>query len=69
VWSESWLKHYTTALFKKQWGQNLSKFSNMLLPGGVSIDGQSILDQANSEINDLEQDLMNKSAPLSWFMG
>lgn len=69
VWGESWLRKYTTALFKRQWGQNLSKFSNMLLPGGVSIDGQSILDQANSEINDLEQDLMNKSSVLSWFMG
>jgi len=69
VWGESWLKHYVTAQFKKQWGQNLSKFSGMLLPGGVSIDGQGMYSDAISEIKDLEDDLMNKSSPLEFFMG
>lgn len=69
VWSESWLKHYTTAGFKRQWGINLKKFGGMLLPGGVSIDGQGLYDEAIGEIKDLEDELMNKSAPLSWFMG
>lgn len=69
IWSESWLKQYTTALFKKMWGTNLKKFSGMLLPGGVQIDGQSLYDEAVGEIKDLEDDLMNKSAPLNWFMG
>ena len=69
VWSELWLKHYTTALFKRQWGINLKKFSGMLLPGGVQLDGQGLFDEAVGEIKDLEDELMNKSAPLSWFMG
>lgn len=69
VWSESWLKHYTTALFKKQWGTNLSKFSGMLLPGGISIDGQLMYSDATSEVKDLEDDLMNKSAPVNFFLG
>ena len=69
VWSEIWLKHYTTALFKKMWGTNLKKFSGMLLPGGVQIDGQGLYDEAIGEIKDLEDELMNKSAPLSWFLG
>jgi hypothetical protein len=69
VWSEAWLKHYTTGLFKKQWGINLKKFGGMLLPGGVTIDGQGMYDEAVGEIKDLEDELMNKSAPLSWFCG
>lgn len=69
VWNESWLKHYTTALFKRQWGVNLKKFSGLQLPGGVSLDGQSLYDEAMSEIKDLEQEIMTKSAPLEFFLG
>jgi hypothetical protein len=69
LWNELWLKHYTIALFKKQWGINLSKFSGIQLPGGVTIDGPSIYNDAMSEIKDLEEELMTKSAPLNWFLG
>lgn len=69
VWSESWLRHYVTALFKKMWATNLKKFSGMLLPGGVQIDGQGMYDEAVGEIKDLEDELMNKSAPLNFFLG
>lgn len=69
LWSEPWLKHYVTALFKKAWGTNLKKFSGMALPGGVTIDGGAMYDEAVSEIKDLEDELMNKSAPLDWFLG
>lgn len=69
IWSEPWLKHYTTALFKKAWAVNLKKFSGMQLPGGVTIDGQAMYEEAQSEIKDLEDELINKSAPLDWFLG
>lgn len=69
VWNEPWLKHYVTALFKRQWGINLKKFAGLTLPGGVTLDGQTLFDEAKSEIEDLEQELMNKSAPLDFFMG
>jgi hypothetical protein len=69
VWSESWLKHYTTALFKKQWGINLKKFSGIQLPGGVSLDGQSLYDEAVAEVKELEDDLISKQAPLEFFLG
>jgi hypothetical protein len=69
VWNERWLKHYVTALFRRQWGQNLSKFSGMLLPGGVSLDGQGMYDTATQEIKDLEDELVTLAAPLSWYMG
>ena len=69
VWSEAWLKKYTTALFKRQWGVVLKKFGGMLLPGGVQLDGQGLYDEAVGEIRDLEEELMNKSSVLEWFMG
>jgi len=69
VWNELWLKQYTTALIKKQWGTNLSKFNGMLLPGGVSVDGAGMYDDAIGEINALEQDLMTKNSPLQMFFG
>lgn len=69
LWGEPWLKHYVTALFKKAWGTNLKKFSGMQLPGGVTIDGDKLYDEAVSEMKDLEDELMNKAAPLDFFLG
>lgn len=69
VWNEAWLKHYTTALFKRQWATNLKKFGGLQLPGGVVLDGQSMYQEAMQEIKDLEEELQNKSAPLEFFMG
>lgn len=69
VWSELWLKRYTAALFKRQWGTNMKKFQGLQLPGGVTMDGQTIFQEALQDIKELEDELMNKSAPLEWFMG
>lgn len=69
MWNEPWLKHYTTALFKKAWATNLKKFSGMQLPGGVTIDGDSMYKEAIEEIKELEDEIQNKSAPLEFFSG
>jgi hypothetical protein len=69
VYNEPWLKHYVTALFKKQWATNIKKFSGIQLPGGVTLDGDKLYDEATTEIKELEDELQNKSAPLDFFMG
>jgi hypothetical protein len=69
VWNEQWLKKYTTALFKKQWATNLKKFSGLQLPGGVTLDGNSLYSEAMQEIIALEDEIQNKSAPLDFFLG
>lgn len=69
VYNEPWLKHYITALIKKQWATNLKKFSGIQLPGGVTLDGDKLYDEATTEIKELEDELMNKSAPLDFFIG
>ena len=48
------LKRYATALIKKQWGMNLSKFQNVALLGGVTMNGEQIYSQAQEEIEKLE---------------
>jgi hypothetical protein len=69
VWDDAWLKHYTTALFKKQWATNIKKFQGIQLVGGVTLDGNALYEEAKSEIEDLETDLRDKSAPLDFFLG
>lgn len=69
VWNEPWLKKYVTALFKRQWGTNLKKFSGLQLPGGVTLDGNKLYQEAVDEIKVLEDEIQNKSAPLDFFMG
>ncbi len=55
VYNDMWLKRYTTALIKKQWGANLIKFEGMQLPGGVTMNGRQIFEDALTEISDLEE--------------
>lgn len=69
VYNEAWLKHYVTALFKKQWAVNIKKFSGIQLPGGVTLDGDKLYDEAVTEIKELEDELQSKSAPLEFFLG
>jgi hypothetical protein len=49
VYNDSWLKEYTTALFKEQWGMNVTKYNNYSLPGGITISGERILAEAQAE--------------------
>ncbi len=53
LWNHKFLKSYTTALIKRQWGQNMSKFEGMQLPGGVTISGRQIYDDAKEEIEQI----------------
>jgi len=60
VWGDWWLRRYTTALFKKQWGENLKKFEGMQLPGGIQFNGQTIWNEADEEIKALEEEVVNR---------
>lgn len=53
VYNDSFVKPYLTALIKRQWGQNLIKFNNVQLPGGVSINGRQLFEDAQREIDEL----------------
>lgn len=69
VYDDRWLKRYTTALIKKQWGQNLSKYEGMELPGGVRVNGSLMKQEADQELLQLEQELYDIGSPLAFQMG
>lgn len=70
MWNDAWLKAYTTALIKRQWGTNLSKFDGMSLPGGVTINATKILEEAETKIEELEKDLVDTYAlPVDFIVG
>lgn len=69
VWNDRWLKEYATALIKRTWGNNMKKFGGIQLPGGVTLNGKEIYDEATEEIKLLEQEMATEYfAPLEWFM-
>jgi len=57
VWGDRWLSLYTSALIKKQWGSNLTKFSGLQLPGGVQFNGDKIYNDAVNEIEAMEKEM------------
>lgn len=70
VWNDIWLKRYATALIKKQWATNIKKFSGLQLPGGVTLDGDSLYKEATDEIHDLEDQIQtNYSLPPDFMVG
>jgi hypothetical protein len=57
IFNDFWLKKYTTAKLKMQWGQNLIKFEGIQLPGGITLNGRQLVDDAKEEIQKLEEEL------------
>ena len=55
AYNDFWLKRYATALIKKQWGENLIKFQGVTMLGGVTMNGETIYNEAKEEIATLEE--------------
>lgn len=58
AWGDRWLLRYAACLIKQQWGQNLKKFEGMKMPGGLTFNGQKIYDEATTERNELEREMI-----------
>jgi hypothetical protein len=70
VWSDRWLLRYATALIKRQWGMNLSKYSGVQLIGGISFNGDKILQESVAEIDKLEGEMLSAySLPPDYMVG
>ena len=55
LWNDLWLKEFSTALVKAQWGRNLTKYNQVQLPGGIVINGERILSDAQKELDTIRQ--------------
>ena len=70
VYNNLFMKNYVTAILKKQWGENLSKFEGMTLPGGVTLNGRQLIDDAKEEIEREIEKLRNEyDNPPNFFVG
>jgi hypothetical protein len=70
VYNDYYLKKYCTALLKRQWGANLIKFEGMVMPGGVTFNGRQLFDDANEELQKLEEEVrLNWEQPVDFYMG
>ena len=57
LYDDIYLKRYLTALIKRQWGQNLSKFSGTAMLGGVTLNGPELFSTAIEEQQKLEEEI------------
>ena len=70
IYDDIYLKRYATALIKRQWGANLSKFSGVQLLGGVEMNGGEIYSQAQEELEKLEEQIqLAYELPPEYMMG
>lgn len=68
IYNNRWLKEMATAYTKLQWGTNLKKFNGQPLPGGITVNGQGIYDEAKAEIDELRKELLLLQEPLPFYM-
>ena len=62
MYNDMFVKKYATALMKKQWGQNLIKYNNVQLPGGITLNGRELYTDALAEIEKIESEVLSKYA-------
>ncbi len=69
IWKDRVLLDYGTAVIKRQWGENLKKFSGIQMPGGTTLNGQQIYDEAIKEIEIHREQFINMyQEPPMWQM-
>lgn len=70
IWGDRFLREYATAQIKEQWGMNVSKYEGISLPGGITMNGRAILEEAKTEIAELEEQMQLKhELPVDFFVG
>ena len=70
IFDDIYLKRYATALIKRQWGANLSKFSGVAMLGGVTMNGETIYSQAQEELEKLEEQIqLSFETPIDYMVG
>jgi hypothetical protein len=70
IYNDKFVKNYATALIKRQWGANLIKFEGMQLPGGVTLNGRQIYEDAMTDIEKIEEAVrLEQELPPDFFVG
>lgn len=70
IYSDEFVREYACSLIKQQWGNNLKKFSGIQLPGGTTLNGQQIYDEASAELEKLRERVRKEfELPPDFFVG
>jgi len=70
IFNDIFMKDYTTALIKQQWGANMMKFEGMQLPGGVMFNGRQYYDDATAELETLRERMrLEYEQPVDFLVG
>ena len=70
IYDDVYLKRYATALLKRQWGANLSKFNGVTMLGGVTMNGEVLFTQAQEELTKLEEQIqLAYELPVNYMIG
>lgn len=69
AYNNRWVKDYATALAKELNGQILAKHQGMMLPGGITVDGVRLIEEARIEIERLINELDLLDPPFGILIG
>jgi hypothetical protein len=68
LWDDEVLKELAVAECKVVWGNILKKFGQVVLPGGVTLDGQKIYEEGKEEFDRITTHMLFQN-PVDFFMG
>jgi hypothetical protein len=70
IYNDRMLKKYLTALIKRQWGSNMGKYDGVQLPGGITLKGGQIYQEAIQELQMIEQEFFRDyELPVDFMIG
>ena len=70
VYNDIFVKKYVTALFKRQWGANLIKYDGVQLPGGATLNGRQLFDDAQNELKEIQDEVQLRfELPIDFMVG
>lgn len=69
-YGDEWLRKLLKQLIKRQWGENLKKFSNVPMPGGAQLNGQEIYNEAVQDLERIIEEMEKRfQRPPGFFVG
>lgn len=69
IFDHRWIKEFSRAMTKRTWGEVLGKFEQVRLPGGATVNGSRLYDQAIGDMERLREELDMLDEPLGIHIG
>jgi hypothetical protein len=68
LWGNRWVRELALAYARKQWGDNLRKFT-AVLPNGVTLNGDAIFEEGIQAIEKWEAEIRQQTVPYGFYVG